>query len=128
TAYRPRPTRATRTSSSSAAARPKSARTSTARRSSRRSSCRARSSTWSCVEGPMAELRAAYLIHGDDHGAIAERRARLRALVEREEGGSVEALEGERATPAGLAAELAAMTLAVGRRVILVDGVERWRA
>jgi len=76
----------------------------------------------------MAELRAAYLIHGDDHGAIGERRARLRALVEREDGGSVESLEGERATPAGLAAELAAMTLAVGRRVILVEGVERWRA
>jgi len=76
----------------------------------------------------MAELRAAYLIHGDDHGAIAERRARLRALVEREGGGGAEVLEGERATPAALAAELAAMTLAVGRRVILVDGVERWRA
>src|SRR5579862_3665360 len=72
----------------------------------------------------MAELRPAYLVHGDDHGAIAERRARLRALVEREEGASVVVLEVERATPA----ELAALTLAVGRRVILVDGVERWRA
>jgi len=76
----------------------------------------------------MAELRDAYLIHGDDHGAIAERRARLRALVEREDGGSVEALDGDRATPAGLAGELAAMTLVLGRRVLLVDGVERWRA
>jgi DNA polymerase-3 subunit delta len=75
----------------------------------------------------MAELRAAYLIHGDDHGAIAERRARLRALVEREDGGSAEALDGDRATPAGLAGELAAMTLVLGRRVLLVDGVERWR-
>jgi DNA polymerase III subunit delta len=76
----------------------------------------------------MAELRPAYLVHGDDHGGVAERRARLRALVEGEEGGSVEALEGERATPSALAGELAAMTLALGRRVILVDGVERWRA
>jgi DNA polymerase-3 subunit delta len=73
-------------------------------------------------------LKPAYLVHGDDHGAIAERRARLRALVEGDEGGSVEVLEGERATPAALAGELAAMTLAVGRRVILVEGVERWRA
>jgi len=76
----------------------------------------------------MAELKPAYLIHGDDHGAIAERRAGLRALAEREGGAdSVELLEGESATPAGVAGALAAMTLAVGRRVILVDGVERWK-
>ncbi|HTW43122.1 MAG TPA: DNA polymerase III subunit delta [Solirubrobacteraceae bacterium] len=77
----------------------------------------------------MPELKPAYLIHGDDHGAIAERRAGLRALAEREQGGgaSVELLEGEAASPAGVAAALATMTLAVGRRVIIVEGVERWR-
>jgi DNA polymerase III subunit delta len=76
----------------------------------------------------MASLKPAYLIHGDDHGAVAERRARLRALSEREGGAdSVEALEGESATPAGVAAALAAMTLTIGWRVILVDGVERWK-
>jgi DNA polymerase III subunit delta len=77
----------------------------------------------------MAELKPAYLIHGDDHGAIAERRARLRALAEGEGGGagSVEPLEGEAATPAGVALALAAMTLPGGRRVLLVEGVERWR-
>ncbi len=76
----------------------------------------------------MPELKPAYLIHGDDHGAVAERRAGLRALAEREGGAdSVEALEGESATPAGVAIALAAMTLAIGRRVILVDGVERWK-
>jgi DNA polymerase-3 subunit delta len=77
----------------------------------------------------MAQLRPAYLIHGDDHGAIAERRAGLRALAEAEGGGgaSVELLEGEEATPAGVAQALAAMTLSVGRRVIIVEGVERWR-
>jgi DNA polymerase III subunit delta len=84
----------------------------------------------------MAELKSAYLIHGDDHGAIAERRAGLRALAEGERGGagSVELLEGETGTPAGVAQALAAMTLAVGGaqpgalgRVILVEGVERWR-
>jgi DNA polymerase-3 subunit delta len=74
-------------------------------------------------------LKPAYLIHGDDHGAVAERRAGLRTLVEREEGGSasVELLEGDAATPAGVADALAAMTLAIGRRVIMVEGVERWR-
>ena len=77
----------------------------------------------------MPDLKPAYLIHGDDHGAVAERRAGLRTLVERQEGGSasVELLEGDAATPAGVADALAAMTLAIGRRVIMVEGVERWR-
>jgi DNA polymerase III subunit delta len=77
----------------------------------------------------MVELKAAYLIHGDDHGAIAERRASLRALAEGEEGGacSVELLEGDAATPAGVAGALAAMTFALGRRVLLVEGVERFK-
>jgi DNA polymerase III subunit delta len=76
----------------------------------------------------MAELKPAYLIHGDDHGAVAERRAGLKALAE--QGGdaaSVEVLEGEAGAPAGVALALSAMTLAIGRRVILVDGVERWK-
>jgi DNA polymerase III subunit delta len=75
------------------------------------------------------ELKPAYLIHGDDHGAVAERRAGLRALAEGGEGGgaSVELLDGEQATPAAVAGALAAMTLGIGRRVIIVEGVERWR-
>jgi DNA polymerase-3 subunit delta len=76
----------------------------------------------------MAELKPAYLIHGDDHGAVAERRARLRALAELEgDAGSVEVLDGEAATPAGMARALSAMTFAIGRRVIIVEGVERWK-
>ncbi|MGA2455513.1 MAG: DNA polymerase III subunit delta [Solirubrobacteraceae bacterium] len=77
----------------------------------------------------MAELKPVYLIHGDDHGAVAERRAGLRGLVEREQGGgaSIELLEGDAATPAGVADALAAMTLAMGWRVIIVEGAERWR-
>jgi DNA polymerase-3 subunit delta len=76
----------------------------------------------------MPELKPAYLIHGDDHGAIAERRARLRALAEAGgDASNVEFLEGEQGTPAGVAAALCAMTFAIGRRVIVVDGVERWK-
>jgi DNA polymerase III subunit delta len=77
----------------------------------------------------MPELKPVYLIHGDDHGAVAERRAGLRALAEGGRGasGDVEVLEGDAATPAGVASALAAMTLAIGRRVIIVEGVERWR-
>ena len=76
----------------------------------------------------MAELKPAYLIHGDDHGAVAERRAGLKALAEQQgDAASVEVLEGEAGTPAGVALALSAMTFAIGRRVIVVDGVERWK-
>jgi DNA polymerase III subunit delta len=74
-------------------------------------------------------LRPAYLVHGDDHGAVAERKAGLRALAERLPDGAagVELLDGEDATPAGVAEALRAMTLTLSRRVIIVDGAERWR-
>jgi DNA polymerase III subunit delta len=76
----------------------------------------------------MPALRPAYLIHGDDHGAIAERRARLKALAEAEgDAGSVEILAGEDATPEAVALALATMTFAIGRRVIVVDGAERFK-
>ena len=76
----------------------------------------------------MPAFKPAYLIHGDDHGRIAERRARLRALAEPASGAQgVEVLEGEEATPARVAAALDAMTFALGRRFLIVDGVERWR-
>lgn len=77
----------------------------------------------------MPDLKPAYLVHGDDHGAIAERRAGLRTLGESQQGGgaSVELLEGEAGSPAGVADALSTMTLSIGRRVIIVEGVERWR-
>jgi DNA polymerase III subunit delta len=73
-------------------------------------------------------FKSAYLIHGDDHGRVAERRARLRALAESEGGVSgAEVFEGEDATPEAVAAALSAMTFATGRRFLIVDGVERWK-
>jgi DNA polymerase-3 subunit delta len=76
----------------------------------------------------MASLGPAYLIHGDDHGAVSERRARLRAVAERDDAvTSIDYLSGAEASPEQLALALAAMCLGVGRRVIVVDGVERWR-
>jgi DNA polymerase III subunit delta len=74
-------------------------------------------------------FKPAYLVHGDDHGRIGERRARLRALAESESGsGGVEVLEGDGSTPEAVALALNAMTFAVGRRFVIVDGVERWKA
>ncbi len=76
----------------------------------------------------MPSFKPAYLIHGDDHGRIGERRRRLRALAEAESGvQSVELLEDEAATPDAVAGALNAMTFAVGRRFIIVDGAERWK-
>jgi DNA polymerase-3 subunit delta len=73
-------------------------------------------------------FKTAYLIHGDDHGRIGERRARLRALAEATSGPEgTEVLEGDAATPDAVAAALDAMTLARGRRFIVVDGAERFR-
>ncbi|HEV7772367.1 MAG TPA: DNA polymerase III subunit delta [Conexibacter sp.] len=74
-------------------------------------------------------FKPAYLIHGDDHGRLAERRARLRALAEQESGTQgIELFEGETATAETVAGALSAMTFAMGRRFLIVDGVERWKA
>jgi DNA polymerase-3 subunit delta len=76
----------------------------------------------------MPALKPAYLIHGDDHGAIAERRSRLKALAESDgDAGSVEVLSGDNGTPEAVSLVLATMTFAIGRRVIVVDGAERFK-
>jgi DNA polymerase III subunit delta len=76
----------------------------------------------------VATFKPAYLIHGDDHGRIGERRARLRAIAEAESGtGGVEVFEGEGSTPEAVGLALNAMTFAMGRRFLIVDGVERWK-
>src|SRR5689334_18223262 len=77
----------------------------------------------------MATWKPAYLIHGDDHGRIAERRAGLRARAEAESGaGGLEVLEGDASTPENVGLALSAMTFAMGRRFVVVDGAERWKA
>jgi DNA polymerase III subunit delta len=78
--------------------------------------------------GTVPTFKPAYLIHGDDHGRIGERRARLRAIAETESGtGGVEVFEGDAATPEAVALALRSMTFAIGRRFLVVDGVERWK-
>jgi len=77
----------------------------------------------------MPSFKPAYLIHGDDHGRLSERRARLRALAEAESGAQgIELFEGETASAETVAGALSAMTFAMGRRFLIVDGVERWKA
>jgi DNA polymerase-3 subunit delta len=72
--------------------------------------------------------KPAYLIHGDDHGRLAERRAKLRRLAEQQSGANgAEVLEGDASTPEAAAGALSAMTFAIGRRFVIVDGTERWK-
>jgi DNA polymerase-3 subunit delta len=76
----------------------------------------------------MAQWKPAYLIHGDDHGRIAERRASLRRRAEAESGtGGLEVLDGDAATPEAAGYALSAMTFAVGRRFVIVEGAERFK-
>lgn len=76
----------------------------------------------------MPTFKAAYLIHGDDHARIAERRSRLRAVAEAESGqAGVEVYEAEECTADAVAGALTAMTFAIGRRFVIADGVERWK-
>lgn len=76
----------------------------------------------------MPSFRPAYLIHGDDHGRIGERRSRLRAMAEAESGvGGVELFEGDACTAEAIAIALSSMTFAIGRRFVIADGVERWK-
>jgi len=75
-----------------------------------------------------AAFKSAYLIHGDDHGRIAERRTRLRAMAEAESGtAGVEVFEADGCTPEAVTNALSAMTFAIGRRFVIADGVERWK-
>ena len=96
-----------------------------ARRAARPARC---ASTRTPRLGAVPAFKPAYLIHGDDHGRIGERRARLRAMAEAESGsGGFEVFEGDASTPEAVALALNAMTFAIGRRFLIVDGVERWR-
>jgi DNA polymerase-3 subunit delta len=74
----------------------------------------------------VANLKPAYLLHGDDHGKLAERRANLRGLAQRL-GADLEFLEGDRATPDVAAASLAALTLGGEHRVVIVDDIQKWK-
>ena len=76
----------------------------------------------------MSAWKTAYLIHGDDHGRIGERRANLRRKAEQEAGAQgVEAFAADAATPQSVAASLVAMTFSIGHRFLIVDGAERWK-
>ena len=76
----------------------------------------------------MPEFQSAYLIHGEDHGRVWERRGKLAALAEAGGGaGGTEQFDAAISDPAAVAAALSAMTFAIGWRFLIVAGCERWR-
>jgi DNA polymerase III subunit delta len=76
----------------------------------------------------VSEVKPCYLVYGDDDVKLDSWRRRLRARAE-EEGPSttLEVLKDEKLTGETVASVLSSMTLSVGRRYVLADGVERWK-
>lgn len=75
----------------------------------------------------MAELKRAYLFHGDDEVKIDQARKRLAARA-REDGASFESLSGDALSPDNFAATLTSPSLLPGTRIVLADGIEAWKA
>lgn len=76
----------------------------------------------------MADLKPAYLVHGDDDAKLDSWRERLRARA-RDEGPStsLEVLAGDALTIDAFVEATGALTLSVGPRYVLADGVDRWK-
>jgi len=74
----------------------------------------------------VAELKPAYLIWGDDEVRLDAWRGRLRARVAAE-AAALELLRDERLSGQAVAAAISTLTLSVGQRYVLADGIERWK-
>lgn len=77
--------------------------------------------------GAVAELKRAYLFHGDDEVKIDQARKRLAARA-RDDGSIFESLTGDALTPDNFAATLTSPSLLPGTRIVLADGIEAWKA
>jgi DNA polymerase III subunit delta len=77
----------------------------------------------------VAELRPAYLVAGDDDVQIDAWRSRVRARAETDGGpGALERFDAPEASPGEVAAAAGMLTLAGGRRYLLVDDAGAWKA
>jgi DNA polymerase III subunit delta len=74
----------------------------------------------------VSELKPVYLVQGDDEVKIESWRARVRARAHGEgPSASLEVLSSDRLTAETFADAVGALTLAVGRRYVIAEGVER---
>ena len=76
----------------------------------------------------VADLKPAYLLHGDDAVKLDAWRSRVRARAEASKRPRSRSSTAARAAPREVAAALSALTFATGDRYLLADGVESWKA
>jgi DNA polymerase-3 subunit delta len=77
----------------------------------------------------VADLKPAYLVHGDDDAKIDDWRGRVRRRAEDERGpGGLEAFDARASDPAEVAAVAASLTFDPGVRYVLVDHAGAWKA
>ena len=77
----------------------------------------------------MADLKPAYLVHGDGDAKIDSWRSRLRGRAEEELGpGGLETFDARADGPEAVAAALAVLSLSTGTRYLLVEDVATWKA
>jgi DNA polymerase III delta subunit len=75
----------------------------------------------------MADLKRAYLFHGDDEVKIDQARKRLAARAH-EDGSIFDSISGDALTAENFAMTLTSPSLLPGTRIILADGIEAWKA
>jgi DNA polymerase-3 subunit delta len=75
----------------------------------------------------MAEVKPAYLVHGDDDVKLDGWRGRVRTRVAEDQGADLEVLRDEKLSGAAVADALGLLTLGVGRRWLVADGVQDWK-
>jgi DNA polymerase III subunit delta len=77
----------------------------------------------------MADLKPVYLVYGEDESKLDAWRARVKKRAGEDAGaGALEELDAASASPEDVAAALGTLTFAIGRRYLLVEGVEGWKA
>jgi len=77
----------------------------------------------------VADLKPAYLIHGDDEAKFAEWRTRVRRRAEADRGpGGLEEFQPGPDSPEDVAAALSTLTFDTGTRYLLVDDAAAWKA
>jgi DNA polymerase III subunit delta len=78
---------------------------------------------------PVADLKPAYLVCGDDDAKIDSWRARVRRRAESERGpGGLEVFDARQSDPEEIAGSLAMLSFDPGTRYLLADDVEAWKA
>ena len=75
----------------------------------------------------MAEMKPAYLVHGDDDVKLDSWRGRVRTRVAEDQGADLEVLRDEKLSGAAVADALGLLTLGVGKRWVVADGVQDWK-